>query len=314
MIIIRNITSIGPVKPSKTDLFISNLCRWLSNENSISDLLKSKQTISIVTPIRYMCVNTVPVSLRSKPRKTKFDKPVDWLPFPWYRRPRFNTYESSGDIAKIIDVNPSWPKPDFEFSDELKSADESTRKMFTCETATKQEAIEAYRRQVLKKVQQHPLDFSSPEVEIALRTIRIQALYQHVGDKKKETRGKVFLWRAIHKRNQRLKELRRIDYPRFEWLCEVLQLEFVPRPMGIKLERYTKKWDLRRLTREYCQKMIKEKKDAFHNELKSQQEDFMKEKAEILAWIEEEEKDLGVSKFGEANKSEFDKSKIASSA
>lgn len=65
-----------------------------------------------------------------------------------------------------------------------------------------------------------------------------------------------------------------------------------PKPLGGILERYTRKWDLRRLTKEYCADLVKSKKEAYHEELKRQQEDFLKEKAEILAWIEKEEKEL----------------------
>lgn len=104
--------------------------------------------------------------------------------------------------------------------------------------------------------------------------------------------GRKLLDIMIKRRNRKLKFLYKIDTERFNWLCSELQLEYQqPRLGGIR-ERYTKKWDLRRLTREHCENIIKEKNAAYHEELEKQQQDFLKEKEESLAWIEEEEKEI----------------------
>lgn len=98
------------------------------------------------------------------------------------------------------------------------------------------------------------------------------------------------------KRNRLLKQLRNIDTDRFNWILKELKLYYNPPKLGGPLEFYCKKWDLRKHTREYCEKMIKDKKAAYHEELKSQQADFLKEKEDTLAWIKKEEMELDILK------------------
>ncbi|XP_055942292.1 28S ribosomal protein S15, mitochondrial-like [Argiope bruennichi] len=235
-------------------------------------------------------------SYDAKPPQRKYRKPVDWLPFPWHRRPRYNIYEQSGDTIKENSIDLSLPKPDFELSDELKNADEKVKQYFSLQTASHGEIKEVCRRQLLQRIQRHPNDFDSLEVKIALKTIQIRSLFQH-----KEKLGKweirnskVVLPILIQKRNKLLKQLREMDNDRYLWLLEELKLYYKPNPLSVKLEMYCKKWDLRKLTKEYCQKMIADKKAAYHEELKKQQVEFLEEKKQILAWIEEEEKALNV--------------------
>ncbi|GIY20005.1 28S ribosomal protein S15, mitochondrial [Caerostris darwini] len=242
-----------------------------------------------------ICSENTETNLPQQPGK-KYKKPVDYLPFQWHRRPMFNIFEQSGDKVKENIVDPSLPKPDFELSDELKDADERVKQYFSCQTASRSEAREALRRQVLKRIQRHPNDFSSLEVKIALNTIQIRGLFNH-----KERKGKkevvfsrIVLPILINRRNSMLNHLRKMDYERYCWLLEELDLYLNPPPLGAKNEKYCKKWDLRRLTKEYCKKMVVDKKAAYHEELKKQQAEFLEEKKRILAWIEEEEKALNV--------------------
>lgn len=78
----------------------------------------------------------------------------------------------------------------------------------------------------------------------------------------------------------------------FNWICKELKVEYTPTQLGGIRERYTKKWDLRRLTKEYCAKLVKDNKIAYHEELKNQQTDFLKEKEETLAWMEKEKEEI----------------------
>lgn len=104
--------------------------------------------------------------------------------------------------------------------------------------------------------------------------------------------GRRILDILIKRRNKCLKLLYRRDLDRFSWICKELKLEYKPQQLGGLKPKYSKKWDLRRLTKEYCQKMIKDKKDAYHEELKKLQTDFLKEKEEALAWMEKEKEEI----------------------
>lgn len=86
--------------------------------------------------------------------------------------------------------------------------------------------------------------------------------------------------------------LYRRDLDRFYWICKELKVEYTPQLLGGIREKYYKKWDLRRLTKEYCAKLVKDKKNAYHEELKKQQTDFLKEKEEALAWMEKEKREI----------------------
>ncbi|XP_054715099.1 28S ribosomal protein S15, mitochondrial-like [Uloborus diversus] len=272
----------------KRNLFRANVFDQFSASIVISS---SKLNVSPSDPV----VSTADEVLKkADPESLKqYKKPVDWLPFHWRRRPMFNIFKQSGDLILKNPIDPACPKPDFELSEELKTAPEDVKKIFSLETASRHEAEEAYRRSLLKRVQRHPFDFTSLEVKIALRTIRIRSLFLNSEIFPKEIRlNRVILPMVINRRNRDLKVLRQIDHERFSWLCKELQIYYNPPTLGKKLERYCKKWDLRRLTKLYHDSLIQKKKNAYHEELKKQQKDFLKEKAETLAWIEAEEKAL----------------------
>ncbi|GFT39604.1 bonsai [Nephila pilipes] len=240
-----------------------------------------------------ICPQSPEMKENQHPEK-KYKKPVDWLPFPWHRRPRFNVFEQSGDTIRENCIDPSLPKPDFELSDELKNATEEVKLYFSLQTGNKADMKEVCRRHLLQRIQQHPNDFDSIEVKIALKTIQIRGLFEHkaIRGKKEAHYSRVVLPILILRRNRLLKQLREMDNDRFCWLLEELKMSYKPNPLGVKNEKYCKKWDLRRLTKEYCQKLVADKKAAYHEELKKQQADFLEEKKQILAWIEEEEKAL----------------------
>lgn len=104
--------------------------------------------------------------------------------------------------------------------------------------------------------------------------------------------GRRILDVLIKRRNRLLKFLYRTDLDRFNWICKELKVEYKPLQLGGIKERYTKKNDLRRLTKEYCAQMIQDKKNAYHEEFKKQQADFLKEKEETLAWMEKQKEEI----------------------
>lgn len=104
--------------------------------------------------------------------------------------------------------------------------------------------------------------------------------------------GRRILDVLIKRRNKLLKFLYRTDLDRFHWICKELKVEYKPKRRGGIFERYSKKWDLRRLTKEYSEKIIQDKKNAYHEELKKQQADFLREKEETLAWMEKQKEEI----------------------
>lgn len=259
---------------------LGNLCRVTPLHSCTVHCQSTSQPTDMIIPAK-------------QHRKKKIQFTNEWLPFEWLRRPRRNFFENSGDLVQTLEYDPSWPKPDFELSEELKTASDDIKRIFSLANASKADIKEVVQRNILKRVQQHPNDFDSLEVKIALRTIQIRSLFDHAREFKKDIRGsRIGLHILIHKRNHLLKTLFRIDNDRFEWLIKELKLQYIPERLGGTREMYCRKWDLRRLTKEYCENSTKAKKVAYQEELKKQQIDFLKEKEEILSWIEKEEKEL----------------------
>ncbi|CAF4000254.1 unnamed protein product, partial [Rotaria magnacalcarata] len=94
------------------------------------------------------------------------------LPAHMYKpKPRWETGDidpyPNFDATKIL-------RPGFENSEELKTADDLVKRVFTLEYATRAEIQQYYSDYLVKAVQRHPLDQSSYEVLIAKLTARIR--------------------------------------------------------------------------------------------------------------------------------------------
>ncbi|XP_059488073.1 small ribosomal subunit protein uS15m [Neocloeon triangulifer] len=142
-------------------------------------------------------------------------------------------------------------------------------------------------QRMLEKVQRHKLDNNSIEAKIALSTARIRRFQQLQETDPRNKRRKVILKEMIDRRRGYLDDLREIDYKRFEWLIEKLEIEYRPKPEDNS--RITRKNSIRKLTEEYCEKVREEKLDELKNKLQREREKFEVEKKQILEWIEKEE-------------------------
>lgn len=98
----------------------------------------------------------------------------------------------------------------------------------------------------------------------------------------------------ILKRGKILTQLYYQDYDRYKFITEQLMIDHKPAPLGRIVHRIERKRELRRLTSDYCNKLIDEKLNAYRDKLKSQQQDFQEEKQRVQQWIEQEEKVLGI--------------------
>ena len=65
---------------------------------------------------------------------------------------------------------------------------------------------------------------------VACLTIKLRNQQRHVKDCKRDVISRVMCKENIEKRNALLKHLRKMDYKRFEWLLEKLDLVYHPIP------------------------------------------------------------------------------------
>ena len=85
-------------------------------------------------------------------------------------------------------------------------------------------------------------------------------------------------------------------------------IEYSPPKLGEKPPLLFRKTELRRLTREYCDKLKSDKLEEYHKQLIEEQKEFEQKKKQIENWIESEEKFLGLTSDHNinVNKNEID--------
>lgn len=101
----------------------------------------------------------------------------------------------------------------------------------------------------------------------------------------------VIIKEKIDRRKKGLKELRKADYRRFEWLLEKLDLEYKPLPQT-KFNIFRRDC-LTRLASEHCDNFKQERLDEYKKVLQSQQVDFLADKLAKMQFIRSEQLELG---------------------
>ncbi|CAF3467875.1 unnamed protein product [Rotaria sp. Silwood1] len=212
------------------------------------------------------------------------------LPAHMYKpRPRWETGDidpyPNFDLSKIL-------RPGFENSEELKTADDVVKRVFTLEYATRAEIQQYYSDYLVKAVQRHPLDQSSYEVLIAKLTarIRMHMKYGDIDPRRISRRHVVSKLQMI--RNFLLNKLMHADYDVYEWIKKVLRIEHTPEnPFITQVDH-----DDRELERMRLQQQAHDAVQVKKNELKlrftAEKEKFAIEKESLLNEIQHDLQDL----------------------
>uniref|UniRef100_A0A023FZN8 Small ribosomal subunit protein uS15m n=1 Tax=Amblyomma parvum TaxID=251391 RepID=A0A023FZN8_AMBPA len=235
------------------------------------------------------------ISRRFRSRKI-LSWPTDYLPYEWSYPPPFDQIANSGDL--VHDTGPTdltMPLCGFELSDELKTASPEVQRVFSLQLASLKQIHEAKKLRFIRQCQRHPYDFASFESKIAQKTFTVRRLKELYNRKPLAKNIKDWLCKAIQKRNKALKHLYRYDRERFNFVARTLQVTYTPARLHHISLPITKKGELRRLTREYCDKMKDDKMKAFHEKLKAEQAAFLEEKRQAEEWIRAEEERLGLT-------------------
>ena len=93
----------------------------------------------------------------------------------------------SGDIDGLehfglSSIDLSQPRLGLEKSKSLEAAPEDVKRVLSLEFARRRDLMDKLTQEVLKSVQRHPHDFSSPEVRIAMKTVKIRNLQKYLID------------------------------------------------------------------------------------------------------------------------------------
>ncbi|KAK9498744.1 hypothetical protein O3M35_003311 [Rhynocoris fuscipes] len=219
-----------------------------------------------------------------------------YLPVKWVRPEKIPCYkpEKSGDLKPLIEVDLKEAPLEFRNSEELKTADEIVKRVFSLEYFPHKKTVEVIKSTYLGKVKRHEFDTNSPEARVALMTASIREMQKHMELNPRNLRVKVRLKEKIDKRRKLLKFLRTWDYKCYEWILDRLDLFYKPVPPPEVYKRVERKRSLRMLTDKYCENIIKTRLDEYKESLESQQEEFLVQKIKNLKWIMNEEKECGL--------------------
>merc|ERR1712116_34083 len=220
-------------------------------------------------------------------RKYKSEVNIEWCPPP---KICCTDPKKSGDRSPIADVDLNRPQHRLQNIDILQEVSPLIRKLASLEFAPRKKQVQVIKHDVLQEIRRHDLDHASMEATIACLTTRIRNLQKHFSNFKTDKVAKVGLKEKIERRNSLLRHLRRMDYKRYEWLLEKLDLVYYPHPNPTV--QVTQKDSLEKLTTIYCDNIRNERLETYKMELAEQKLKFSEEKVEKEAWIAKEEKEL----------------------
>ncbi|CAG2109429.1 unnamed protein product [Medioppia subpectinata] len=223
--------------------------------------------------------------------------PNDFLPFYWERQRYPGGHMVTGDQVQDIGT---WDKNalilDAKYCKALDDAPEVVRRQFTLEFAHRKDIVKYQRYHIMKAMQRHPMDVTSPEARITDYTVKIRNFLHHfIKVNPYAERMKIISNGLNLKRAKMLKELFYMDRERFHFVTKTLKIDYTPPVLGEMYVKPTRKGELRRLTREYCDKIKTDKLEAYHQKLLAEQREFEASKESMQKWIKDEEKFLGLT-------------------
>ncbi|XP_064629191.1 small ribosomal subunit protein uS15m-like [Lineus longissimus] len=202
-------------------------------------------------------------------------------------------FDYSGDkIIGLPEVDKSLPRLGYEESDELKTADDHVRRIYSLEFANGTQVRNYCIEQAVKKVQKHEGDYISPEAKVATLTMKIRNQIKYCLERRKDKRAKSCLIERIQKRKKILKLMQRKNRDQFESLLEEFKIVYVPPPDYYRHVSYKRK--LKKAAREKAMEMKDEKSKNFRLSIEKERQDFYAKKDEILADIEKQLKELNL--------------------
>ncbi|KAA0186805.1 hypothetical protein HAZT_HAZT002129 [Hyalella azteca] len=215
----------------------------------------------------------------------------------WREPKKYKKYhpEISGDLEAFKAADISGPTHKMTYAHaEFEQSSPEVQRLLSLEFAHNNELIKMSKLDILRETQRHQYDSGSLAAKITNLTVSIRYHQTEKGYEKllRYSERRVHLEHLVDRRKKYLVRLRRIDYKRFEWLLEKLNLLYKPRVLkGGPIYRYD---SLRKLVSMRCEKLRKAKLAAYKAKLDAQKESFEAEKKSTLEWIKETEEKLGI--------------------
>ena len=223
------------------------------------------------------------------------------LPVPW-TNPEYIFVGNPGENASgDMDIHPrdlDLNRPLLQCTG-LKAFEEApaeVKRIFSLEMGRNRDARQVLLEDARELVAEHKYDMDSNVVRIAQLTVQIRDLQRNLAELRtrgwRNGQGLRKLAKIVNHRKNRLAVLRELDYPKFEWLLE--KLDLVYKPLPLVETRVIRRKHTEMLTNLLCDETRTFKLQSFKEELEADQPNFLRRKAEILSKIMKEEQELGL--------------------
>merc|ERR1719361_1861422 len=237
------------------------------------------------------------VSDKTHPIHVKWQRPVPIQTC----NPEISGDEGGLESLGLSSIDVTQPPIALQGSHALAVAPEEVKRVTSLDFARRRDLLDKLSQEVVKSVQRHPRDFTSIEVCIALKTVKIRNA-QHELIKQwpyKNQPMKHHLTHMVASRRNMIRKLRESNYKKYEWLLEKLKLLYKPMPWdavpGVAgKENIERKKSIERLTDMWCDELQRHRLTAYRRKLEAQQPDFLRRKADTLEKIMATEAELGI--------------------
>jgi len=237
------------------------------------------------------------VSDKTHPIHVKWQRPVTIQTC----NPEISGDEGGLDSLGFSSIDVTQPRVALQGSHALAVAPEEVKRVTSLDFARRRDMLDKLSQEVVKSVQRHPRDFTSIEVCIALKTVKIRNA-QHELIKQWPYKNQPMKHRLTHmvsSRRNMLRILRESDYKKYEWLLEKLKLLYKPMPWDAEpgrdvKENIARKKSIEKLTDMWCDELQRHRLTAYRKKLEAQQPEFLRRKADSLEKIMNTERELGI--------------------
>lgn len=250
-----------------------------------------------------ICLNFA--SKRYIRRKTNLKAwPNDWVPFHWSRPEKVPGYLNAGDLVDLKTPDKEDLQVDVRNSQELRklSLDNPIRKIFSLDHARRSHHNKAYVFENVNKLGIiHDIEYTnSLEARIINNTFAYRQVVESFGPTGKHNmryNGHLRMRANTikYRRYRQLCELKELHADRWARLIKTLNIEPEENLINVKYYRPYRKIQMRLLAQKYARDLREKKVEEYLAKLEKEKIEFEKEKKETMAWIEEQEKKLGMT-------------------
>lgn len=203
-------------------------------------------------------------------------------------------FVNSGDLATREPLDKDAVKYYYKDIAELKSLSPEVQRIFTLDLADRKEKKVHERQEMIDWIFSTLGLEAHLERKIALATIRIRCMKDHVSVFWKDKRSKSDLNERIAKRRKWLKELRKLDFERFIWICKKLKLRY-KRVTPYSYFKLSRRGRRKKKARKRSFKMKISKIVSLKEKLAAEKVEFDQHKAETLKQIQKDLKELNLT-------------------